>query len=300
MSGFVSMPFRDGTCQFCQFALMDGEPLLGHGDHVFHHECLWKMLSENPSNSVRCPEKCDFVATQIDGKSIAVCLKQMGIKPTKPAVLPTIRYSLEFIIAASELDLVCLQQLLESECPLSVKDRGAAVVAAAQAGDDGRVIDFLLRTGSISDVDRGKAAIAAMTNKKFPAFRILVESGPRLDAESFLAAVLEAVKSNQIEYLHSLMNSQDIDPMTRSLAINQALKIKAFDIVHELLPAGVTFSECYVEKFLLTAIRLGRQDILELFCRQPIPVEILKTAIQCAKDLRRVEMVRWLKHITGI
>ncbi len=293
MASFVTMPSQDGSCFRCRSSLNDGRPLLGHSRHVFHRDCILKMIRENSDRFVECPEVCGFIATRIDGEALTNYLERMKFYQI-PSQLES--QTSKVIQASSALNIVELQCLL-SQGTLPPKDRGLAVVSAAQAGDDGMIISQLLKTGPILPVDRGKAAIAAMAHSNRIAFHKLVEDGKQIDENSFSKAILESVKNNQIHFLQLLLSTgKQVGDGTRGEAIKIALEMQAFNIVYLLLPEGEPVPAIYVEHLLKKAAELGRQDMLELFCRQRISANIMRQAISSAQRAGRSEIAHWLSE----
>jgi hypothetical protein len=293
MTGFVSMLQQKGKCQCCQGSLMDGSPLLGHQgivDHVFHAQCLMKIIEENPHGRLRCPN-CGFVSTRIDGESIPIHLKQIG----KRASFQPDRLATEVALAAEELNGLKLERLLQQHS-LDPKQLGAALVSAAESGDDGLIIDMILQSGPVLPVHRGKAAIAAMRCYKLNGFRRLIEEKGHMDNDSFSIAVRHAAQNNQIDFLRVLIASgQSIGEGTRGEALRLALISRSFDSVYELLPEGAQVPEISLKRLFLMATELNRQDILELFCRQPISIDIWRSAIRTAEAAGLADLARWLR-----
>jgi hypothetical protein len=295
MSGFVTMPPQAGTCRCCQGSLDDGSPLLGHEDvvdHVFHAHCLMRIIDENPHGQLKCPLNCNFVATRIDGNSIPIHLKQIG----RRASLQSERWASEVILAAKELNGSRLQFLLKQAQHLQPKDCGEALVSAAESGDDGLIIDMLLQYGPVSSIYRGRAAIAAMSRYRLNGFCRILEEGGNMDDYFFSSALRQGAQNNQIDFLRALMGSgQPINEAALGDALLIALKSRSFDSVHELLPEGVRVPGKDIKRLVILATELNRQDLLELFCRQPISVDIWRTAIRTAEAAGLGELTRWLR-----
>jgi hypothetical protein len=279
----------------CSFRLDDGRLLLGHHNHVFHEECLMSILRSNPMTRLKCPvEKCRFEATHINGESIAMVLRFMGIKPV------SFRFKTQSEAYLQVKRLFDLEGFMALGGVTSLAEAGRALTIIAYEGDDGRKIVPLLKYFeskgvNISEVDRGEAALAVMERDHFIPFLHLIKGDQAIDCNHFLQISMQAVTSNKLEYIHPLWSSGKGSPCLRSEVIKQALKSESFEAVREMLMADETIIPAeYMKEIFGTAAQFGRRDLLELLQRQPIDSSTYERAIQMANLYHFSQIEMWL------
>lgn len=291
-------------CPSCNFDLHNGEDIVGHDggdDHAFHLECLLGIIRRDPSSNLGCP-KCDFVATHIDGKSISMIRKEMGIalpriqSPTLTEILSVkhpdewspsgtleqgirsvLRENSPKIHECSPTEVILAagaprewgrfssdESLMSRVKTLSETQRGTAVVAASQAGDDGRIIGILLRDGLIGSHAVASAAYFALQGDKINAFRRVLMN--ECQNVNFASIVNFAIQYKKMDFIHFLSIDPKFNEMSRGSAVKEALKMKAFDIARKFLEDG-RISIVYAQPIYDLAKQNNQKDILALMIK---------------------------------
>jgi len=269
-SSFDSFSAQPSKCYLCAFYLDDGRPLLGHDKHGFHEDCIMAILCSNPTTQLACPvNRCHFVATRINGESIAMVLKFMGIKPVASKLLS------QPYLPRREKNLFDLEGFMVLEGVFSSEEAGRALIIVAHENDDdrkiGRLLDFFhSKDVAIPQFDRGEAALSTMINGRFHPFQLLVQGDQAIDPDHFMSISMLAIKNNKPEFIRALWLNKQFDPGLQARLIKEAIMEKSFDIAREMLISvrSVLPSE-YINDISKMAAQCGRKEILELLRKSP-------------------------------
>jgi len=298
MSGFYAFNSafpQHSKCYLCSFFLDDGRNLLGHDNHDFHEDCIMTILRSNPTTHLPCPiRRCGFVATHINGESIAMILKAMGIRPVY------VGFSTRPDLSTTKKTLFDSDGFIALDGAPSSREAGRALTIVAHEGDDGRKIGQLLgyfrsKNVAVPDVDRGEAGLTVMINNQFHAFELLIQGDQPVDSNNFLSISMQAIKSNKPEYIRVLWRDKKTDPAFQAVIIKQALKLKSFDVAHEMLISlRSPIPDEYVNEFFKIAARFGQRAILILLRKQPISLAAYEEGIQLLKQNQFPTIAAWL------
>jgi len=279
---------RGGICTCCRFDLDDKSALLGHDDHVFHQECILKKLRELPVAKVPCPERCGFVATHINGTSIPIVLKQMGVK----RILQCSH--------RSESASPCLER-----DGLKLRDRRQAVEAPVSPGAlKSTGIKRSLAHHSFPEdcplqpeMERQDRVFAlevalAVSEKNYTHLQILLGSGGCLSSKSCGEALIAIAESGgETHFINLLLNHGVVSSQDLGKAAQILINKGNFFSFQRLLASGQLMNQECLRSCILRAIEIHQLPFLRELLAHAEPDSMLRgAAVNLALKLGAFDM----------
>jgi len=252
MTGFNRMVSCGEECKCCGFELDDGSEVIGHAEHRFHADCIWKRIKEMPMTSFPCPvEGCAFRASHVGGTGIAVALKQMGVCLSKsPApFVASPASSIARLKSASPGDLLIgttpppagFKRSLARDSLYSGSDSkfDLDVIVAASEGDYIQLSFLLSQNRDLSVKSLGETLIAAARSVDDGHFIELIMNYGAVSGEHLGEAALAAMNRGHLNSFQCLIGSaQQMDDASKRKIIFHAIRHPQRQFLQRFLLSG--------------------------------------------------------------
>jgi hypothetical protein len=156
-------------------------------------------------------------------------------------------------------------------CPMcrAVLSKDNLVAAVARNGDREFIKDFFANRDPLFEKERGIAVIEAANDNNLETMRALLSDGATISEEDRGVAVCYAAALGNMSIVQELLlNDARISPISRGVAVRAAASIGRLEIVQALLPQGAEIPERLRRISVREALSIGRLDIVQVLLPQ--------------------------------